>query len=73
MKWLIACFKFFASLRLAVFLLIVLGIAFGAGTFIESYHGADAAKALIYRTPWLSLLLILLALNLLASALDRMP
>ena len=73
MKWAIACFKFFASLRLAVFLLVVLGIAFGTGTFIESSRGTEAAQVLVYRTPWLSFLLVLLALNLLASALDRMP
>ncbi len=73
MKWAIACFKFFASLKLAVFLLVVLGIAFGTGTFIESSYGTDVAQVLVYRTPWLGLLLILLALNLLASALDRMP
>ena len=66
MKWAIACFKFFASLRLAVFLIILLGIAFAVGTFIESYHGADAAQALVYRTPWMSFLLVLLTFNLLA-------
>ncbi len=73
MKWAVACFKFFASLKLAVVLLVVLGIVFGAGTFVESYHGTDAAQALVYRTHWLSVLFILLALNLLASALDRIP
>ncbi len=73
MKWLNACFKFFASLKLAVVLIVVLGIAFATGTFIESNHGTVAAQALIYRTPWLAVLLFFLALNLLASALDRLP
>ena len=73
MKWAIACFKFFASLRLAVALLVILGIVFGAGTFVESHYGTDAAQVLIYRTHWLGFLLILLAFNLLASALDRIP
>ena len=73
MKWLNDLFKFFASLKLAIFLIVILGIAFGAGTFIESYHGARAAQALIYRTQWLAVLLALLALNLLASAFDRIP
>ncbi len=73
MKWMIVVFKFFASLKLAVVLLVALGIVFGAGTFIESSYGTDVAQVLVYRTPWLSFLLILLALNLLASALDRLP
>ncbi|MBI3999684.1 MAG: cytochrome c biogenesis protein ResB [Candidatus Omnitrophica bacterium] len=73
MKWFNALFKFFASLRLAVSLIVVLGIAFGAGTFIESYHGTHAAQVLVYRTRWMGFLFILLALNLFASALDRLP
>ncbi len=73
MKLLIAVFKFFASLKLAVALLVLLSIAFGVGTFSESYYGTDAAQMIVYRTPWMAFLLILLALNLLASALDRIP
>ena len=73
MKWLQACFKFFGSLKLAIFLLVVLGIIFGVGTFVESYHGTHAAQVLVYRTRWLSFLLVLLALNLFASAVDRIP
>lgn len=73
MKWMTACFKFFASLRLGIILLVALGLSLAAGTFVESAHGADAAKLLVYHTPWFRLLLILLGLNLLASALDRWP
>lgn len=73
MRWVQILFKFFASLRLAVTLIVVLGIAFAVGTFLESHYGAHAAQVLIYRTKWLTLLFFLLALNLLASALDRIP
>lgn len=73
MYWLIKIFKFFASLRLAVILLAAIACAMGVGTFIESYHGSEAAKLLVYRTVWFGVALILLGLNLLASALDRMP
>ena len=66
-------FKLFASLHLAIFLLTVLALVFAAGTFIESLHGTEAAKLLVYRTPWMSTLLILLALNLAAAAIDRLP
>ncbi len=73
MKFFLSVFKFFSSLKVAVVLLILLGIVFGIGTFTESYYGADAAQLLIYRTSWMSALLIFLALNLLGSALDRIP
>lgn len=73
MKFFLSIFKLFSSLKIAVLLLILLGIAFGVGTFTESYYGADAAQLMIYRTPWMSVLLIFLALNLLGSALDRIP
>lgn len=73
MKWATAIFKFFSSVKLAILLLVVLGISFAVGTFIESSHGAHAAQVLIYRTRWMAALLFLLALNLLASAFDRIP
>ncbi len=73
MKLLIAVFKFFASLRVAVVLLVLLGIAFAVGTFTESYYGTEAAQVTIYRTRWMAALLIFLALNLLGSALERIP
>src|SRR3989338_9597651 len=73
MKWDTALFKFFASVRLAIVLLVFLGIVFATGTFLESNYGAPVAQVLIYRTRWLSILFFSLALNLLASALDRIP
>ncbi len=73
MKWAISCFKFFASLRLAVLLILAIAVVVGIGTFIESYHGTEAAQILIYQTNWFCFLLILLVFNLLASALDRIP
>jgi len=69
----VAIFKFFASLRLAIFLLLALAVIFSAGTFIESAYGTDTAKLVVYRSIWMSLFLILLALNVLAAALDRLP
>jgi hypothetical protein len=69
----VSVFKFFASLRFALFLLCLLGLVFALGTFVESGYSTETAKLLVYRSPWLSLLLILLALNVAASALDRLP
>ncbi len=73
MKLAVFIFKIFASFRLAIFLLFAMGLVFSAGTFIESAYGTDAAKYAVYNTPWMSLLLVLLALNLAAAAFDRLP
>lgn len=66
-------FKFFASLKLAVMVLVALMAVLAAGTFIESAEGTDAARLLIYQAPWFSVLLFLLAMNLFTVAIDRLP
>lgn len=73
MKFIKPILDFLSSVRLSICLIIILGIAFAAGTFIESSYGTAAAQVLCYRTPWMSLLLLLLSLNLLISALERIP
>jgi len=72
-RFAVLVFRFFASLHLAIFLLLGLGGVFAVGTFIESAYGTEAAKGVVYQSPWMSLLLILLALNVTAAALDRLP
>ncbi len=72
-NWAIRFFKWVGSLRFAVVTILLLATVIGAGTFIESYHGTEAAQITVYRTPWFGFLLIALAMNLLASALDRIP
>ena len=66
-------FEFFASLKLAVVLLAVLIIAAIAGTLYESSFDAKVARAYVYAAPWFNAWLVLLALNLAASALSRWP
>lgn len=66
-------FKFFASVKLAIMLLVFMIAVLAAGTIIESYHGADAAKITVYDSVWFSIFLILLAVNLAAAAFDRFP
>jgi hypothetical protein len=73
MKILARLFNFFASLKLAVVLLVTLGVTLACGTFIESLHGAKAAKQVIYASAPFGVLLGLLAVNLTFSALDRLP
>ncbi len=66
-------FRFFASLRLAMLLLGVLIVATVAGTIYESSFDAKVARAYVYGASWFNIWLLLLALNLTASALSRMP
>ncbi|MBP9865838.1 MAG: cytochrome c biogenesis protein ResB [Candidatus Omnitrophica bacterium] len=66
-------FSFLASLRLAIFLLVSMIGVFSAGTILESLHGANTAKILVYDALWLEFLLLLLAINLTASAFSRWP
>ena len=66
-------FKFFASLKLALFILFFLMAVLAAGTFLESLHGTDAARLIIYESAWFSALLVLLGINVAAAALDRLP
>ena len=73
MRSAVSLFKFFASLKLAIALLLALAALFAVGTFIESAHGTEAAKLVVYQSPWMALLLILLVLNVAAAALDRLP
>ncbi|HRK61451.1 MAG TPA: cytochrome c biogenesis protein ResB [Candidatus Omnitrophota bacterium] len=68
-----AVFKFFASLQLAIGTLSALMIILAVGTIVESRFSADAARILVYDTPWLTLILIVLVLNLACSAADRLP
>jgi hypothetical protein len=72
-SWLLRFFRFFASVQLAVIMLLSLAAIMAVGTFVESAHGAKAAQILIYRSPWFSILLVLLAVNVVTSTLTRLP
>jgi len=66
-------FRFFASLKLAIFVLASLMTVLAAGTIVESLHGAEAAKILVYDTWWFGVILFCLGVNVLAATLDRLP
>ncbi len=66
-------FEFFASLKLAVLLLIVLIAGAIVGTLYESTFDAKVARAYVYGAPWFNAWLVLLGLNLTASAFSRWP
>ncbi len=69
----VGIFKFLASLKLALFVLVALMSVLAAGTIVESLHGTDAARLLVYDSPWFGLILFLLGVNVAAAALDRLP
>jgi hypothetical protein len=66
-------FEFFASLKLAVLLLSVLIVGAIAGTVYESTFDAKVARTYVYGAPWFNAWLLLLGINLTASALSRWP
>ncbi len=66
-------FKFFASVKLAVVLLIVIIAASIAGTLYETSFDAKVARAYIYNAWWFDLWLTVLCVNLACAAFSRMP
>lgn len=66
-------FEFFASLKLAIFLMAWLMVECIIGTFVEAQVNTAAAKYFIYSHWRFSILLALLALNILSAALIRFP
>src|SRR3954462_4015762 len=66
-------FKFFSSLKLAVFSLLSLSAVLGTATVLESNYGTRAVYLMVYGTWWFYGLLGLLATNVLCAALSRYP
>ncbi len=51
------------STRFTAFLFISFSAAMAAGTFIESFHGTDASKILVYNAFWFEIMMILFVVN----------
>ena len=51
------------SNRLTAILFITFSAAMGIGTFIESMHGTDAARILVYNAFWFEIMMILFLIN----------
>ena len=66
-------FRIAASLQLAISLLSLFTICLALATFVESAYGGRIARELVYRTWWFTLLLSLLAVNVLCAALKKYP
>ena len=68
-----AIFRFSSSLKLAVILLLSLAATLAIATFLESAYSAKVAQSLVYRSPWFTVLLLVLGLNVAAAAISRYP
>lgn len=66
-------FDALASIRLAVVTMALLGVTCAWATIVESRRGTAAAQGEFYRTWWFSLMLGVLAANILLSMLKRYP
>lgn len=66
-------FKFISSIRLAVPLMLILGICVSYGTIIESNYNSEYAAMAIYKSTWFGFLIIMLWINIFSSTISRIP
>jgi hypothetical protein len=69
----VPCFRFCASLKLAISLLSLFTLCLAVATFLESGYNARVAQDVIYHTWWFTALLFMLAVNILCAALKKYP
>ena len=66
--------KFLASLKLAVLIILALAIVSAVGTITEArFNDAEVAQKLVYHSPYMYGVLIVLCINLIAVMVDRWP
>lgn len=65
--------QWIGSLAVGVILMILLILVLAWGTFIENTYGTAVVNFVLYKSSWFSVLLGLLALNILCSMLVRLP
>jgi sugar lactone lactonase YvrE len=73
LRLILGTIQFFASLKLAVVLILGAAFIFALGTFIEAGYGTPAAAFGVYQTWWFNLCLLLLAINIFSAAAIRYP
>ncbi len=56
--------KYLFSIATAGFLLLVFAVSLGVATFIESSYGVETARAAVYNSWWLELIMLILSVNL---------
>jgi hypothetical protein len=65
--------KQLASMKLAVFIILILAVLTASGTLVEAKYDAYAAKKMIYDTWMMYSIMGLLVINLIAVMVDRWP
>jgi hypothetical protein len=73
LRALMAVYRFFASLKLAVISIGSLAAALGYATFYEKKHGSPATQEHVYQSVPFALLLLFLAINIFCAASIRFP
>lgn len=73
MIWLDKIFDFFASLRLAVIVILMLAVISAVGTVVEARFDTLMAQKLVYHSVYMYVALGLLSINLIAVMIDRWP
>jgi hypothetical protein len=68
-----ALFEALASLRLAVVVMVSLGLSSLIATIYESKHGTAAAQRDFYRTGWFAFILVMLGVNIFCAMMSRYP
>lgn len=62
-----------SSAKFAVIIILIFTIALIYGTFMESYHGADYANRLVYKSWWFILLELCMFMSILMATIVRFP
>ena len=65
--------EFLGSVKMTVVLLVLGVVVMAFGTFLESLEDAAVAKATVYKTFWFDTFLVLIAVNLAAAVINRLP
>ncbi|MGE3974527.1 MAG: cytochrome c biogenesis protein, partial [Bdellovibrionales bacterium] len=66
-------YRTMGSLGLAVFIVLSLGVVAAIGTVVEARYNAETAQKLVYYSPYMKLIMVLLVINLVVSVLHRYP
>lgn len=66
-------FRFLASLKLAVTIIISIAVLSAIGTFLEARYDATYAQKVIYLSPYMFFVLAMLCVNLINVMVDRLP
>lgn len=66
-------YRFLASIKLAVVLLLALAAILGTATFYESLYDTKTAQHLVYSSPWFAVFLAVLFVNVFCAAAIRYP